>query len=89
LPGSRLEYQAENLAILRVVGVRTGRRLNQRRDFEPRVLHLDIDDVNTFDGRNVPGQKIVRITPGDNLRSVNIRMVLRQVKLALAAPVRD
>jgi hypothetical protein len=45
--------------------------------------------VNTFDGRNVPRQKIVRITPGNNLRSVSAGRVLCYVSVALAAPVRD
>src|SRR6516162_1271869 len=52
-------------------------------------MYRNIHDADALDRRDLPGQKVVRIAPRDNLRLGSHGGSLLQIKLALTAPVRD
>ena len=80
---------AKYFAVLGVIGMCSRGRLDKRRKPEAGVSHQYVHDMDALDRWNLPGQKVIRITPGDNLRTVNARGSLLQMELALAPPVRD
>ena len=87
--GSGLEDGAEDGAVLGVVGVGSGGGDEEGRDAERGVADGEIDDMHACDGGDVPGEQIVGIAPGDDLRFGGCGGALLEVDLALALPVGD
>ena len=79
LPGFPIwfENRAQDLLILGIVCVCAVWRNKERSNFETRIPHVNIHDINAFDIWNVPRKQVVRVAPCKNLRRGHSgRMVL-------------
>jgi hypothetical protein len=83
------ENTAQDLLILGIICMCAVWRDKERSNFEARISHVNIDDIDAFDIWNVPGKQVVRVAPCNDLRLGNGGGMVLQESLPLVYPVSD